>query len=748
MHTSTDARTTGLALFLLAALPAAQAGPLGESVDLAGDASVSRDPQGLVAVGPDYLARFGGGGVEFLPTRGAAAVGDGTLVLHLESITRGSEVLIEAAAASPAQGERLVEYRRAEGVVERYEAREDGLYQSLVFPVRPAGTGDLVARFAVETELVPTAVGGELEFLAPDGTGARLGAVVGIDAEGARADGRARLVDGGFELVLPSAFVDRASYPLVFDPLLGTIADLTASIFGTPPDTRPAVAYDAGTDEYLVAWQRQNDVLTSSILARRVDGSTGAPVGATIAVRTASNVQATEPAVACVASLGRFVVVWQDAGPGGAGAQILAAAVDAGTGSVSGALAVAPSGNEQLVPDVGGQRDAGSDGVVVVWDEAGVGVRTRPLVVPAVGVPAPSGSSTTLASENLLSFPGAPAIAQSSGPAGRFLVTWTNSTLVDATIEGRVLDRFGVPLVATNTPLSPATEPRPVGRSDVDGDGESWAVVWETYQNAASTTLDEVTARRVTWSGSGFAFDDPSAVATSNTGGPSPIPRYAYCGDDLGVYLDRFFGSFDLPQVGQLYQPWTAGCITEPVFFLSGETQGLDVASTWSGGGNELDQTVLLAWDRAPLGGGDARIEVQRYRTTTNGFLLGGGCGNVGELQLPCHYEGSTTFRPRLRDTTFGGQGILAFNTLVAGGLPCGPCDLLPAANGGLQLVPTGLIDLSGFHSVALPIPPQTAGITVIFQWLVVNPAPVDLCPNFPALSLSDAKSVTILALP
>ena len=121
----------------------------------------------LRADGPDYMAQFRAGGPVFTPALGMKAERSLPIGYALTEIRRGeTRVATAHAGTAPRRsGEKTVSYDRPGGIEERYEVRAAGLYQSFVFPERPAGAGDLVVRGRVTTELERAA--------AVDGEGAR-----------------------------------------------------------------------------------------------------------------------------------------------------------------------------------------------------------------------------------------------------------------------------------------------------------------------------------------------------------------------------------------------------------------------------------------------------------------------------------------------------------------------------------------------------------------------------------------------
>ena len=202
-------------------VPVVLAGPalagdlVGEPIRVRGESCGLRaEGGGFVAGGPGYAARFGGKGLVFTPALGSATEGDRPLAFHLESIARGAaERFRRAGALAPRRAGMTVRYELAPGWSETYEVRPEGVEQRFVFEELPAGSGDLVVRGRVGTDLPRPAPGlhrGGLGYEVPGLGGVRFGPVTGIDATGARCEGWLRAEGEHLELGLPGAFVDRA----------------------------------------------------------------------------------------------------------------------------------------------------------------------------------------------------------------------------------------------------------------------------------------------------------------------------------------------------------------------------------------------------------------------------------------------------------------------------------------------------------------------------------------------------------
>lgn len=209
-------------------------------------ACVELQPDGGLAVeGAGFRASFVDG-VRFEIAAGAA---DEPVELRLRLVGVARRGMTMAAGNVRAEaGERHVDYRHP-GVCERYESRPGGLEQTFHFDQRPAGDGDLELRIAVAGSVQAPAVASahqSLTFTTADQRSIQYGAAFAYDRAGERLpiptayDGV-----GTITLTVPAAFVERATYPLVVDPLIGVS-------FPLPLDTM-AIVLDEANQRYAVA---------------------------------------------------------------------------------------------------------------------------------------------------------------------------------------------------------------------------------------------------------------------------------------------------------------------------------------------------------------------------------------------------------------------------------------------------------------------------------------------------------------
>ena len=253
----------------------------------------------LLGGGADYRVSFDGAGMELVPALGRRASRTYPLRLTPESIRRGPCEVWRARSGARRRDGSTAMYDRGQGVTERWELRPDGVELSYRFEHRVGDAGPLVVRLRVETTLQATFDAGAtppLRFLAEGIGGVSIGAVTGIDDAGWRVRGALRYDGSHVELSLPASFVERATYPVVLDPLVGTdflVANMS-------DNTNPDVAYDATKQRYLVCWQTRLASTSTEIRAQLVDVS-GVPVGSLITVYRQASGHAINPTVASTA---------------------------------------------------------------------------------------------------------------------------------------------------------------------------------------------------------------------------------------------------------------------------------------------------------------------------------------------------------------------------------------------------------------------------------------------------------------
>lgn len=639
------------------------------------------------------------------------------------------------------------------GVVETYEMKSAGVEQSFTFATLPQGSGDLVVRLAVATDLEPTVAGRRsetLQFTSPELGSVHIGKVTGIDADGVRAEGWMRYQGGSLELGLPAEFVDNAALPLVLDPLIG----VTSSVgqYGHFPD----VAYDETNGVYLVAWQGRTGYLTTSpngIFCRRVSNS-GAFVGGITTLATSTAVG--RPKVTNINSQDTFIVTWEDAGT------IRLASVRANNGAVvtQTTAGVGAVGD----PAIGGVSSISGNTAILYWNFQGLHLHANTVQVSGTGaltvspwwVP-PYASPAS----------GPPSITRAGGDWRRQFLTW--EVFVPATssrrLRGTVVNFQGTALTDTVTLASAPSNA--AFNAAIDGDGANWVLA---HQNATgtSTVRGQIRVRPV-------RVRTSAATTTIVLGTPvtlsSPAdgqdPKVAWMGSSVLVAWSRFVGTTGNPHFSERFRsqiasidPFTGAVCESP----AGLAQYFDPDTSWQAGesvaapalGSTMSGTTnqsrtwasqaLVAWsfaDHGYLGHYDTMdVRLRRFRADDGAIIsLGGACASGGSAYSTCAVVGNPSLVHRLHDSAPLTPAYLVLGANAIN-IPCGPCMFV--ANPTV-VVGVGATNAFGEAQLTTAIPnnPAFLNATLFEQWWLLGPSTPAGCGIF-NVDLSNALRITI----
>lgn len=675
----------------------------------------------LLGLGPDYRAEFLDDGMRFVPALGRTVTRSLPLEFRMETIGRGADVLVDTqlARAVRSSGGNTVRYMHAAqaGVVERYDVRADGLELSFGFERRPAGSGDLVVRGRVQTDLAPgvaTHEGG-LWFAAPGGGGVTIGAVSGVDANGWQVAGSIRLVGEQVEFNLPGAFVDQARYPIVLDPLVGA----TINIGVGWDDMNPDVAYDAGTDTYLVVWQREFSGSDIDLRSQRVSG-TGLLVGGVAAVTTSADVNI-NPTVANVNLRDRFLVCWQ-VGPSVFGPwDIVGRTVAAADGSTSAVVTIAgDAGISETDPDAGGESTNVDDDALVVWDH-GLGTSGAQVTLPSTGDPSVL-TTFVVATGNTDDFP---TISKSGGSAGRYVVAWQRdfggSSGLD--IRAAAIDRNGTLLDTFQAITSTLTQNELY--PDVDGDGGRWAIVFQRQEATGSAEHDIYCVPLVLDTGTGQLSQGVAAAVEADASDDEIQPAVAFLGAKFAVtWTDENQQPFNYSLSLREIEPGTCVlCGLEYSLSTSGSfSAGGEIASVLSGGGTG-DQAFVVyhqANDAPPFDGDVNGQLIEAIGTGGAIITIGGGCGASGTITAvgPAAL-GNAGFALALTGGDLVAPAAILNLNLASTAIPCQSCMITPI----FFLVPLPMVAGNVLAPLPIPCDPSFVGFTVECQFIMQNTA-------------------------
>ncbi|MCA9586283.1 MAG: hypothetical protein KC657_13080 [Myxococcales bacterium] len=683
---------------------------------------------GLTGIGRAYEVRFEPGRMVLQPALGRRAPRSFPLSFALESVTRGDALvhLAEAGVEPSRSGDRVV-YARGPAIEERYDVDADGVRQSFLFESLPPGSGDLVVRGRLGTELTARADGsGGLAFDVSDLGGVHYGAVTGIDADGVAVAGSLRVVDDALELVLPGAFVDRAAFPLLLDPLIGpSIAVDDTSEIDVLPDAANSGPDTLSNDLSLVVWERVFSASDTKIYGQLVS-SLGGLWGGPISISGGVGVLATDPAVAYVTAEGTWLVAYVYQPFAAAVPLVYCRTISKIGNRISQAVQVSGSAFSQSRPDVGGDWTSSDNEAFIVWEQEGTGIRGRTVTAtyPDDGPPVANGPAFTIGTGFT---PLRPRISKAVDRGVDFLVVW------DADVGGgrhyvygRMYDRDGNP----QTPARPLYDSAFYDHRnpDCDGDGDAFLVAWQRSEEPLSTTPYDIVVRAITWDGSDLILDQPVRPIEAGTDDNERAPSVAMTASNAIVsYLDAD------PSGTNVYvknvDPFTG--------YRKGELRIADgVQSLQTTVVPTLGDDVLVVWDDFL----SFDIFAQLYDGVGETIYRGGSCGVTGRTVIPLAIADNDEFRIHLRNAT---PNVLAacVTGLSEAPIGCGSCTLRPS----VEAVYYDTTDANGHASVNVPLPASYGGATFYAQWVTFVPA--GACPLAP-LDFSETLRTTIDSAP
>jgi len=705
---------------------------------LAQFANVARESSGVTAttdgahaMGPDYSARFDGRGMEFLPALGKRAAALHPVRFTLDEVRRGATTVFTRGDAElpPIVRDDTVRYLHRADLTEVYDVRRDGIEQSFVFATRPAGHGDLVVRGLVTTDMtMVTASDDGIRYDAEGIGGVTFGAVTGVDANGATARGSIRVSGDHVEWVLPAAFVDGAAYPMVLDPLVGTV--FTVSALGGYDDVTPAIAFDATTSRYLVVWVSQSATTGAPWEIRgQFLTANGALSGGTMLIAGVGTFLPGRPSVANVNGTDRFAVCYRTSAATPFFSNLVVKAVDAS--GVSNPVVVA-TGTEMTGVIGGDSRSSATAQTVVVAYESHTsspppGIRTRIVHVPATGDPVTIGTSNQIAS--LVSPVEHLGITAQGGASQRWLVTWAETTGSTSLVRGAIVGSTGAPCSPATTLYSAssgATLSLPVSASP---NGTSFLVAWQR----TSGTARDVQTRLVNWSGScGSGSLSLGALNILAGTHAHEAPAVAFAEDRyILAWRDRV-NSLSLPRVFATCVSPETGDVCGTEWILNNATAAENapaIAAPYTAGDTSSNRAMVVWSDDVVRG---HQVQAHGMGSVVD---VGGGCAGS-----PPQNYGSWSGDPVIGESTFAFHlmsptaPILA---LIVGlsniSVPCGGCTIVPALD----------ILLPGNTPNPLPLPCDVTliGVDVWAQWLLLKPS---TCPILPDFSFSRALKFTI----
>jgi len=706
--------------------------------------SVRQDGDTVQVGGWDFKATITAEGLHYVPALGMGAATTQHLAIRPVSYGRQSQQQPVLAGAALARGA-IVDCARGPGVVERYEVTPEGVALSWHFGARPAGRGDLIARYRLETSLPTVEQTAEgLGFHLPEVGGVHIGAVTGIDATGARVAGELRLEGEFLELSLPAAFVDEASFPLVLDPLIGT--QFLATTDTTWNDSQPDVAYDDSNDIYLVVYRRVFSTTSQGLRAQRIDGS-GALVGGFISIITSPGIA--NPTVANLNARDTFVVAWQSAASVIAPYDILCRSVNAANGAFSATATIASAAANEVDPDASGNNTTTDDRALIVYTVEGSGIRLARVSVASPGATPVLASTTTVTSGSTARWP---TISKSNPSDSAYLIAYWEASATLGQIRVRACDRLGTLLgtsyfVVTNGSLIT----NPPGRMDVDGDGSDFVVAYE-YPEGLSASFGEhdLWCRGINWNGTSLSANTTFTALDTAVNRDQRDPSVTFCRYKyIVLYADQFLTGVNNYDIRGL--ELSADCTScGPNSLLTGLNttllRNVELAPAMAseyGSGSDSDEAMLVfteADDSPPF---TSSLVAQRYEAmagapiTTTGPTCGAG-GQIYSSGGP-FAVGNTDFQVNLSNIPPGGIPILLF-AFPGSTLSCGPCTYVQNL-ASVFILPVG--DTSSYTwSMPCSVAPYV-GVSFVVQWATLNSGTTP-CAALPSIAFSERMNLTL----
>lgn len=735
-------------LVVALALPAVAQGYVPDPVRPVAPAAVLRNSHSLVARtdgpglrggGADYRVRFDADGVRYEPALGGLVAETQHLALRPRTVRSGAGTVLQPTACAPLRVGNAAHYRHGPGVTERYEVRPDGVALSWVFAERPATAGDLVVRYDVDTSLpVPAPHGDGLAFRLADSGGVSIGGVTGIDANGRTAAGSVRWVDGGIELALPASFVASAVFPLVLDPLLGTVFSVSVGLAND--DDEPDVAWEHGSFYWLVAWRRRFSATDSDIRGQRIDAF-GSLSGGTIFLGSSGVV--TRPRIAPAAWGGLFGVTWIQQVTGTVSvSQVAFQTVDTSSGTVGNFLVLASSPS-QVYEDV----DIGSQTVqvaplgvafFVVYRAPGQGaIRARRVTMLSATSTLQSPEFPVLTDVVLGTLYSQPAISRTTSNGELLVVARRAAPLTSFRgLTAAVVHTYDNTVGATLNFASSSIDD--VAVPDVDGMGGRWVVAWE--RPGVGGTYDAVRVAPVALDAAGTTLTAGAFVTFGGTLtnlAQAPSVGWSEARTWLGYQRKTFLPTVVTTlRVVAIDSASCADCTDGFAVQVYNDEKRIVVAPQAVGDADDTEE-ALAVWGAGPALDVYAQ-RLRNYASTTPPVNLGGKCGvNTVRATTQLH---DLVIGTRWNQGVFT-TGIAAiFNLAVPQPtIPCGTCAWTPFES-------TVVVPVAGFGAgveLSIPCVPGLVGAQLESQWTVIGSV-ASPCAVFPGVSLSDRMLHTV----
>lgn len=337
------------------------------------DADPEGGAYGIWAAGPDYKVSFHNG-MQFHPLLGSTVKTGRHLTWRTSSVRVGQGELLRDAPPTPRRaGEFRFEFEFGR-VTEAYDLRVDGLEQTFVIDALP-GTGDLCITGTIGGNLTarPRAAAHDaLTFVDAQGVArVEYGAAIAFDADGRSVAMTTAVNDRGeVELRLAGSWLERATFPVIVDPLLSnSLLDVVPGVF----DVDVFRDQEQTQSNVWVVYSSQASASDSDLYIRRYqDGPTNPSA---VVYSDLNSWDSTSGQIAGVGGANRVIATFVREFGGSSGPRVRWHNHDSFDASLQTNVGTAPwtSGTFQWRPDVGGTKafSLGTTALIVYQEESG-----------------------------------------------------------------------------------------------------------------------------------------------------------------------------------------------------------------------------------------------------------------------------------------------------------------------------------------------------------------------------------------
>lgn len=563
------------------------------------------------ARGPQWKASFGPEGLVYTPFFGSDAPQNYPVQFDLSQVTLAGEALA-LDSRERSRSDHAVTLDRG-AAREVYHLTKHTVEQTFVFDDLPAN-GELVLDIDVATDLAVEASGDGFRFWNELGE-VHYGQATVIDARGRKLGLKQSLTSNGLQIVVPSHYVEMATFPITVDPILTTLTIED----NTRRQTDVDVAYDGQNSTYQIVFSERQSALDSDIITVNYNGPLNLLISAsTIDITSntwrlpsnASNYE--EQQFLCVAIVGQAT----------GSRRVFGRTRHAGTGARGPQFQISGPGAEAV--DVGGKGNdiASVYDYMVVWQEVDSINQDFDIVAQAVEGDSTLTLGRMVIDGDVTDLDRAPSISKSSGRPGsvntenEYMIVWEREiSSTDHNIRGQVIEYTGS-MTGHNQfnvyTFSDSLDPDVSTQRDVDT--RNWLIVFER-RIGSNYKIFAVIAE----DGSAYNARNVQAMQNLDVDGDHRDPRIAYDSYDYLLAYQTTETNGDRSVYLTALNPDSQNNEIRTGLILRRESLGhsengaahLAIASHWDGGGpfggNEPGD-ALAVWSEREDATGDSDI--------------------------------------------------------------------------------------------------------------------------------------------